>query len=401
MKSQGFLCIIISIIVLELLEESVAISLWFGSDKVKLTDIQVVTVYAGRMTTGRRARVPQLKCTGGNAGCHTFVFETAQCYNRGTDGFDVQWECKTNMDSTYRFGKIEVYCEGYDYPEDPYVLKGSCGLEYTLDLSNGGPTHIIAYFVWGIMILITIYLMTKIIILNANFEDRTVETVITPSIKKKPVITPSQPVPETRIPVRISTQQWIENQMNSNPEQKPFIPAMPTLDFNNNNVIQNGFVKNVVQDANINERIQEPNIKIQAFNVRNPIQHTINRNPIPEVIIKTKTDANHFGSSNFPVSPPTTVINNYSPFQNDPSPKPANNNFIFVSNNANPVDNSRLNVTPRRSKSADFLDGIVAARMATNLFHLAKMAATPKPAAPAIKAIGTRVVSGFGGTKRR
>ena len=32
------------------------------------------------------------------------------------------------MDSQYRFGEIAVSCEGYDYPDDPYVLKGSCGV---------------------------------------------------------------------------------------------------------------------------------------------------------------------------------------------------------------------------------------------------------------------------------
>ncbi len=32
------------------------------------------------------------------------------------------------MDNDYRFGRVEVSCEGYDYPEDPYVLRGSCGV---------------------------------------------------------------------------------------------------------------------------------------------------------------------------------------------------------------------------------------------------------------------------------
>ena len=39
-----------------------------------------------------------------------------------------QWECKTDMDNNYRFGTVEVVCEGYDYPDDPYILKGSCGV---------------------------------------------------------------------------------------------------------------------------------------------------------------------------------------------------------------------------------------------------------------------------------
>ena len=32
------------------------------------------------------------------------------------------------MSSDYRFGRMEVNCEGYDYPEDRYVLVGSCGV---------------------------------------------------------------------------------------------------------------------------------------------------------------------------------------------------------------------------------------------------------------------------------
>ena len=32
------------------------------------------------------------------------------------------------MDNSYQFGRIQVSCEGYDYPDDPYVLKGSCGV---------------------------------------------------------------------------------------------------------------------------------------------------------------------------------------------------------------------------------------------------------------------------------
>ena len=47
-------------------------------------------------------------------------------------------ECKSDMDNLYRFGSVEVVCEGYDYPDDPYILKGSCGLEYTLELTKEG-----------------------------------------------------------------------------------------------------------------------------------------------------------------------------------------------------------------------------------------------------------------------
>jgi len=34
--------------------------------------------------------VMQLKCTGGTAGCSAFIPQVVQCYNRGTDGVEVQ-----------------------------------------------------------------------------------------------------------------------------------------------------------------------------------------------------------------------------------------------------------------------------------------------------------------------
>ncbi|XP_041822753.1 store-operated calcium entry-associated regulatory factor [Chelmon rostratus] len=106
---------------------------------VLLQNVQVLTLYKGRYTTARRSSpVPQLQCVGGSAGCQTFVPEVVQCQNKGWDGVDVQWECKTDMDNAYRFGRIEVSCEGYNHPADAYILKGSCGLEYTLDLTDEG-----------------------------------------------------------------------------------------------------------------------------------------------------------------------------------------------------------------------------------------------------------------------
>lgn len=100
---------------------------------MKLSKIEVLTLRQGLMTNGRRSSpVPQLKCVGGTAGCRAFVPQVVQCYNRGSDGVDVQWECKTDMDNAYRFGQVSVSCEGYSYADDPYVLKGSCGVNPSL-----------------------------------------------------------------------------------------------------------------------------------------------------------------------------------------------------------------------------------------------------------------------------
>lgn len=114
------------------------ISCW-NDEAVLLRDVQVLTLHRGRFTTARRSSpVPQLQCVGGSAGCGSFVPEVVQCYNRGSDGIDTQWECKADMDNVYRFGRVEVSCEGYNSPNDAYVLRGSCGLEYTLELTAEG-----------------------------------------------------------------------------------------------------------------------------------------------------------------------------------------------------------------------------------------------------------------------
>ena len=111
---------------------------WGEKERVRLDDVQVVTLTRGALTTGRRSSpVPQLACVGGS-GRGEEQPERVQCYNRGSDGRGVQWECKADMDNGLRFGQVEVVCEGYDYPDDPYILAGSCGLEYTLELTKEG-----------------------------------------------------------------------------------------------------------------------------------------------------------------------------------------------------------------------------------------------------------------------
>ncbi|KAG0276799.1 hypothetical protein BGZ96_003140 [Linnemannia gamsii] len=104
--------------------------------KVLLKDVQTLTLHQGRMTTGRRTSpVRQIKCVGGNA-CGDFEPEVVQCTNAGFDGSDVQWKCQADLPENLRFGQLDVFCEGYAHPDDPFVLKGSCGLEFKLQYTN-------------------------------------------------------------------------------------------------------------------------------------------------------------------------------------------------------------------------------------------------------------------------
>ena len=96
--------------------------------------VEALTLYKGKLTNGRRLDgVQQLTCHGG--ACDSFQPEVVRCYNRGTDGMEIQWECRAEMPDNIRFGKVQVTCEGYDHSKDEFVLNGSCGLEYTLKVN--------------------------------------------------------------------------------------------------------------------------------------------------------------------------------------------------------------------------------------------------------------------------
>ncbi|CAH8297827.1 unnamed protein product, partial [Schistosoma turkestanicum] len=106
------------------------------SNRVLLRDVDVITLHHDKFAQSRKGyRLPQLKCVGGSGFKYPQYYpRVAQCYNRGFDGHDVQWECKAELDKSVSFGSVNVNCEGYDYPEDEYILHGSCALEYELNL---------------------------------------------------------------------------------------------------------------------------------------------------------------------------------------------------------------------------------------------------------------------------
>ena len=55
---------------------------WGEKDRVRLEEVQVLTLARGAMTTGRRSSpVPQLSCVGGSARNEEQP-ERVQCYNR-------------------------------------------------------------------------------------------------------------------------------------------------------------------------------------------------------------------------------------------------------------------------------------------------------------------------------
>jgi len=143
---KSFLFIVISLAILSLCSADGYGygSYWSGGgaqDRVWLESVKALTLKSGEYTHARRvSAIPQLQCVGGEAiGYNKYYPTVVQCINVGGDGAgDVNWECKADLDSDVRFGKTVVSCEGYDYSEDPYILKGSCGLEYELEFTSQG-----------------------------------------------------------------------------------------------------------------------------------------------------------------------------------------------------------------------------------------------------------------------
>jgi hypothetical protein len=50
----------------------------------------------------------------------------------------VQWACNAALPPEFKLGSTDVVCEGYRDADDEWVLKGSCGVEYRLLLTELG-----------------------------------------------------------------------------------------------------------------------------------------------------------------------------------------------------------------------------------------------------------------------
>ncbi|KIW44571.1 uncharacterized protein PV06_03031 [Exophiala oligosperma] len=110
-------------------------------DAVLLSKVSALTVRAGKQTSSRRVpAVPQLLCVGPSKICNLYTVDVMRCTNEGVDYDEnnVQWSCKASLPEDFKLGSTDVICEGYESSDDPYVLKGSCGVEYRLLLTEKG-----------------------------------------------------------------------------------------------------------------------------------------------------------------------------------------------------------------------------------------------------------------------
>ena len=101
-----------------------------AEDKMLISDVDIIVLNNAEMTSGRRAPpVPQLECL---RNCYNTPSEVTCTNNGKSDNGDPIWDCKADLPSSVHFATMNVQCEGYDYPDDPYILKNSCGLSYSL-----------------------------------------------------------------------------------------------------------------------------------------------------------------------------------------------------------------------------------------------------------------------------
>ncbi|PSS22447.1 hypothetical protein M430DRAFT_137696 [Amorphotheca resinae ATCC 22711] len=108
-------------------------------DAILLSNVKSLTLRADAKTAHRRLpAIPQLKCKG--PGCKYYKVDVMRCTNQGSDydDEDVQWSCVASLPPEFKLGSTDVMCEGYDSADDPRVLKGSCGVEYRLLLTEKG-----------------------------------------------------------------------------------------------------------------------------------------------------------------------------------------------------------------------------------------------------------------------
>ncbi|EZF26018.1 hypothetical protein H112_01823 [Trichophyton rubrum D6] len=113
-----------------------------SKNAVLLSDVQTLTFHANRKTTHRRvSAIPQLNCVGPSKEiCSLYKPDVIRCSNEGYDydENDVQWTCTAQLPPEFKLGGTEVVCEGYRNSNDPWILKGSCGVEYRLLLTSMG-----------------------------------------------------------------------------------------------------------------------------------------------------------------------------------------------------------------------------------------------------------------------
>lgn len=103
---------------------------------IHMNDVRSLTFHKNQYTTARRVEpLNQLLCIGGSAHPQSRNdVNGVTCENKGFDGKHYRWRCELlPPQSGLAIRQPRISCEGYDTIDDPYILIGSCSLQYKLD----------------------------------------------------------------------------------------------------------------------------------------------------------------------------------------------------------------------------------------------------------------------------
>ncbi|KAH8779682.1 transmembrane protein-like protein 66 [Hyaloscypha sp. PMI_1271] len=121
-----------------------------AKDAILLSQVKTLTLRNNAKTSHRRvSAVPQLTCKG--PGCAHYKVDIMRCTNQGSaySSEDVEWSCTASLPPEFKLGSTDVVCEGYRNRDDEYILKGSCGVEYRLVLTDLGEEKYGGGGFWG------------------------------------------------------------------------------------------------------------------------------------------------------------------------------------------------------------------------------------------------------------
>lgn len=89
------------------------------------------------MTTSARDPVTQLSCIGGNGCVYASRISAVQCQNEGQDvDGNIFWKCFAALPPLVELLTASVSCEGCTSSMDVFKQRGSCQLEYQLNVMH-------------------------------------------------------------------------------------------------------------------------------------------------------------------------------------------------------------------------------------------------------------------------
>ena len=132
-----FLALMVSASKIFASEQPTSILLDDVQPRILKKSLEEITLKAGSMTTYRRAQpIAQLRCVRG--ACEVPI-NTVHC-RQDNKSHHFNWNCTSqDLPVTKQLAKIEMICEGYDHPNDEYILVGSCGVRYTIEPQHSAP----------------------------------------------------------------------------------------------------------------------------------------------------------------------------------------------------------------------------------------------------------------------